>query len=351
MDAIQASGKMDFNAKLKEADVYQSMGLIGEAIEIYRQILSGQPDLESHKQDDLREKIEQLEKKNEKLEKEASKKISSEDLSYIKKTLAINEDVSAVLDSAFAFKELGLFSEACSEYEKLFNLGYPAADIIPDLIQCHLELRSPAETLDAINTMIDQQKLEDMEKGMTKYLSAMEMGKRGHNEQALSLYKSAGEIDPENDEIRDRINFITASLSTGSKYDYLLNQNIMDTEQLKKALALSKKMAKSLEFILIDQLKIEKEELGKSLSLFYGCPFKSYSEEFEPPVELISKLKETFLLHELWVPLSWDQEGVSVLVDDPRNLGKTDNIKALMKTKKLILSVGIKEDIEAFIRR
>jgi len=351
MDAIQVNEEINVDAKINEADVYQSMGLIAEAIQIYNQVLTETPNLDSHIQDELRKKLETLEKKNETLEQEASKKISSEDLSYIKEALSIDEDVSAVLDSAFAFKELGLFSEACSEYEKLFKLGYPTAEITPELVQCYLEMRSPAEAISEINRMINQQGLDDREKGEVKYLSGIEMEKRGHNEQALKLYKAAAEIDPENEEIKDKINFIMSSLSSGSKYDYLLNQNIMNTEQLKNALAMSKKMNKSVEFILIDQFNIKKEDLGKSLSLFYGCPFKSYSDEIATPIELIAKMKETFLLHELWVPLSWDQEGVSVLVDDPRDLGKTDNIKALMKTKKLLLSVGIKEDIEAFIKR
>jgi len=67
------------------------------------------------------------------------------------------------------------------------------------------------------------------------------------------------------------------------------------------------------------------------------------------PVELLSSLKKTFLLNELWIPISWSKEGIEVLVDDPRNLNKTDNIKALMKTTKIHFSVAIREDIQAFI--
>jgi type II secretory ATPase GspE/PulE/Tfp pilus assembly ATPase PilB-like protein len=49
--------------------------------------------------------------------------------------------------------------------------------------------------------------------------------------------------------------------------------------------------------------------------------------------------------------LSWSKEGVEVLVDDPRDLNKTDNIKGLMKTGKINVNVAIREDIEAFIKR
>ena len=55
-------------------------------------------------------------------------------------------------------------------------------------------------------------------------------------------------------------------------------------------------------------------------------------------------------MHELWVPLSWEKDGIEILIDDPRNLSKTDHIRTLLKTKKINFSVAIKEDIEAFIR-
>ncbi len=351
MSSAQPNAKINVDAKLNEANVYQSMGLMSEAIAIYEQILTEVSDLDSETQKQVKSKLRQLETKSAHLEEDKPDKLSTEDLSYIKQTLAIDEDVSAVLDSAFAFKELGLYSEACTEYEKLFKLGYPASDVIPDLVQCYLEMYSRAEVVNKIKALATKEKLDIREKSEVVFFSGMELEKKGFSEQAFALYKAAGKVDPENEEIKEKINFMTASLSTGSKYDYLLNQKVMTTEQLKQALVMSKKINKSVEFILIDKFNIKKEEVGKSLSLYYGCPFRSYSDEFAVPVELIGKLKEAFLLHELWVPLSWDQEGVSVLVDDPRDLFKTDNIKALMKTKKLVLSVGIKEDISLFIKR
>ena len=68
------------------------------------------------------------------------------------------------------------------------------------------------------------------------------------------------------------------------------------------------------------------------------------------PVELLTNLKKTFLLNEIWVPLSWDKNGMEVLIDDPRDLNKTDNIKTLMRTTKINFSVAIREDIQQFIR-
>jgi len=58
--------------------------------------------------------------------------------------------------------------------------------------------------------------------------------------------------------------------------DYLIKENLVTTEQLQEALAISKKTNKSVEFVLIDRFKIDKKQVGKSLSLFYGCPFKNF---------------------------------------------------------------------------
>ncbi len=102
--------------------------------------------------------------------------------------------------------------------------------------------------------------------------------------------------------------------------------------------------------MLIEQYKIKKEAIAKSFSLFYGCKFRSFDPTVPAPVELLANLKMAFLLNELWIPISWSKEGIEVLVDDPRNLNKTDNIKALMKTARINFTVAIREDIQLFVR-
>ena len=140
-----------------------------------------------------------------------------------------------------------------------------------------------------------------------------------------------------------------AKISSSSRYDYLLRNKIVTTNQLQEALAIAKKMNKSIEFVLVDRFNIKKDDVGKSLSLYFGCPFRDFDMEHEVPYELISKLKKTFLLYYVWVPLSWDKAGVEILVDDPKDLRKTDHIKALMTNQKIHFSVGFKEDIDKYI--
>src|SRR3989339_1237384 len=158
------------------------------------------------------------------------------------------------------------------------------------------------------------------------------------------MYKSALNLDPENAEISNVLNSVLSNYSYNSKFDYLLNSSVINSDQLQHALAASKKTGKSVEMMLIESFKIKKEELGKSLSMFYNYPFKDYDPDIPIPVELISKLKKSFLLHYTWVPLSWGKNYLEILVDDPRDLRKTDHIRALMTNQKLRFSVGIRED-------
>ena len=114
-------------------------------------------------------------------------------------------------------------------------------------------------------------------------------------------------------------------------------------------MTIAKNMNKSVEFVLVDRFGVKKDEVGKSLAQYFGCPFRDFDEEFPIPFELIGKLKKSFLLYYVWVPLSWSKNGVEILVDDPKDLRKTDHIKALMPNQKIIFSVGFKEDVDRYI--
>lgn len=235
------------------------------------------------------------------------------------------------------------------EYEKIIALNYPPAKLIPELMECLIEIHSRSEAIGKIEEIVDEQNLSDLEKARIKYLLGLEMEKVGRKDLARDLYETASVIDPGNKEIKAKLHAITDRRTSSSKYNYLLDQKLLTHEQLQKAWLISKKTKASVESTLIHDFKVNKEQLGKSLSLFYNCPFRSFDPELPIPVKLIRNLKKSFLLHYSMVPLSPGTEGVEVLVDDPLDIIKTDHINALIKSKKLVLCVGIKEDIERYI--
>jgi type II secretory ATPase GspE/PulE/Tfp pilus assembly ATPase PilB-like protein len=350
MRNAQASKEIGIDSKIKEAEVYHSMGLLTESLGVYEQALSAVPEQDSDGQEKIKEKIILLKKEIAAQDEADKQNLSAKDISNFKKTLANDANIPAIIDSASAFKDLGLYGEAIAEYEKLFGMDYPPEKIIPEIGACLLRIHSPSKVIKKVENILSKRNLEEKAVAQIKFGLGMEMEKRDHKDVALDLYKSAIKLAPKDNEIKKRLDSIVASLSSGSKYDYLLNKGMVTTDQLQQALAQSRKRKKSVEFVLLELFKIDKDELGKSLALYYGCNFRSYDPEVPTPVELINTLRKPFLMHELWVPMSWGKDGVEILIDDPRDLSRTDHIKALVKSKQLNFSVAIKEDIEAFIK-
>ena len=360
MSRAQTAEKSDIKTKIKEAEACHSMGMIDEALSLYEQLLSlssadDDPDAET-----FRSKISQLRKEIEVRETADNQGLSAEDITLFRKNLSLHDDVPTILDGARALKELGLLEEATVEYEKLLQfdfgksdyskLDYSPGQIVVDYLTCLLQAEPAKEVVKKAFKVIYQHQLSDKENARIQYWLGSEMEKRNQRDEALELYESAAKVDPNSEEINDKVSSLKSSISTSSRYDYLLRNKLVNTNQLQEALAISKKIGKSIEFVLIDRFQVRKREVGKSLSLFYGCPFRDFDPEIAVPVELTSKLKKSFLLYYSWVPFSWDSKGVEILVDDPKDLRKTDHIRALMTNQKINFAVGIKEDIEKFIQ-
>jgi len=359
MSKAQPVEQTDIQLKIKEAETCHSMGMIEEALTLYEQVLSLTSDQGADDNGDVRGKISHLRKELELQETAENQGLTPEDISIFRKNLSLHDDVPTILDGARALKELGLVEEATVEYEKLLEfdfgksdyskLDYSPAQIVMDYLTCLLQTKNAQDVVKKAYKVIYQHNLSDKETARIQFWLGTEMEKRDQRDQALELFETAVKIDPNNAEVTRKLESLKSNISTSSRYDYLLRNNLVTTNQLQEALAISKKIGKSLEFVLTDRFSIKKDEVGKSLSLFYGIPFRRFDPEIAVPFELINKLKKSFLLYYVWVPLDWDKSGVEILVDDPKDLRKTDHIKALMPNQKINFVVGFKEDIEKFI--
>jgi type II secretory ATPase GspE/PulE/Tfp pilus assembly ATPase PilB-like protein len=342
---------IDIKSRMNEAEIYHSMGLPKESLALYEGILSNIPSGDDEVYVNIQKKIDTLKEEIKENYPEEFDGLSSEDVADLQEKLTLADDNSpAINDSAYAFKQLGLYREAISEYEKLCSLDFPVETIIPDLCDCLFKLYPSMEIILQADNFFKKFNFKDEQLAEVKYLLGFELEQRDIKEQALYFYETAAELDPNNEDIQRRLNALAANFATGSKYDYLLNNNIITTEQLLNALAISKKTKASVEHVLVTQFKVSRENIGKSLTDRYRHPFKGFDPDTPPPIELLRNLKKSFLLQDLWVPLGWEKDSIQVLIDDPINLNKIDVVKALLKAKKADFFVGYREDIEAFIK-
>ena len=114
-----------------------------------------------------------------------------------------------------------------------------------------------------------------------------------------------------------------------TKFDYLLENHLLTQKELTKAVADAHQRKEATESILIREYKIPKTEVGESLSRYFKVPFVAYNNSFPIPGDLLSGLKVPFMRNNVWVPLRADDGDPMIAIDDPHDLKRIDEIKAL----------------------
>ncbi|MGH7472506.1 MAG: GspE/PulE family protein, partial [Candidatus Methylomirabilales bacterium] len=96
--------------------------------------------------------------------------------------------------------------------------------------------------------------------------------------------------------------------------------------------------------------KVPKAELGKSLSQFYKCPHVEYHERMFLDPELLKALNVDYLKKNYWTPIKRDKTGVEILIDDPNDLDKVQDIKRSFPGQTIRFAVCLRRDILQLLR-
>ena len=136
---------------------------------------------------------------------------------------------------------------------------------------------------------------------------------------------------------------------TPTKFDYLVANNRISQAELEAAIAEARKGQTDIESLLLDKYKVPKAEIGKSLSLFYKVPFIEFDGKTIIDPELFKTLNVDYLKKNYWIPLKRDKDGIQILVDDPNNPDRIQDIKRIFPGRGLQFVVGLRRDIVQFI--
>jgi type II secretory ATPase GspE/PulE/Tfp pilus assembly ATPase PilB-like protein len=135
-----------------------------------------------------------------------------------------------------------------------------------------------------------------------------------------------------------------------NKFDYLLKNRILTEKELDTAIAEARKRGEPIETVLMWDLKVSKQDVGKSLSEFYKAPFITYDVNMSVPGKLLAGLKVAFMRNYAWVPLRKEDDKIVIAIDNPYDLQKVGEIKSLFEGKSLCFNVALKQDILKMIR-
>jgi len=137
---------------------------------------------------------------------------------------------------------------------------------------------------------------------------------------------------------------------TPTKFDYLIANNKISQSEMENAIAEARKGVVDMETLLIEKYKVPKEDIGKSLSQFYKCPCIEYSERILIDPELLKTLNIDYLKKHFWTPLKRDKTTLEILIDDPNDLDKIQDIKRIFPGQSIRFAVGLRRDIVQFLK-
>ena len=123
-------------------------------------------------------------------------------------------------------------------------------------------------------------------------------------------------------------------MSKRSKYADLVKNGIISEEDLNSAISKASSENNDIENIFLNEMKLSREDIGKSLEHFYNFPYQMYDGS-NLPDSMFSGLNKNFLRRNNWVPLADEKDTAIILIDDPSDEDKIDNIPQKFSKKKI----------------
>ena len=127
-----------------------------------------------------------------------------------------------------------------------------------------------------------------------------------------------------------------------TKFDYLISNNIIARKDLEEAMVLARKEKSSVESVLMKSYHVTKDDIGKSLSIFYDTRFIPYDEKMVIPGQLLKGLKHRYLRNNLFVPIAQSDSKIVIAMENPNYLPGQDAIKGLIPGKEFEFCVSLR---------
>jgi hypothetical protein len=135
-----------------------------------------------------------------------------------------------------------------------------------------------------------------------------------------------------------------------TKFSYLVKKNLITEQELNSIILKSRETQKGIIPILKKEFGIDKKEILDSLCYFYNCPFTGYDPRIIIDKTLLKGLSSDYFMKNLWAPFRKIKDTIEVLVDDPENIHKIDEIKAFFNPCQIRLIGALPEDIIKYLQ-
>jgi type II secretory ATPase GspE/PulE/Tfp pilus assembly ATPase PilB-like protein len=131
-------------------------------------------------------------------------------------------------------------------------------------------------------------------------------------------------------------------------YENLVFQGVLTRQQLDDALSRSAKRGVATSRLLQLDYGVNPDDIGASLEIYYQTPFVRFQDN---PVseQMLKGINRQYLITNLWVPIQARGEKIVVLLHNPHDSEKIEEIRRILNAKEYEFRVGLAEEILAFL--
>ncbi len=337
--------KEAIEAKLAEVDLYAGQMLLNEAQALCESLLSQTPDSEPILRDLLEERLVVLQTK------------SGLIASGVAPSAGTTQNSEADrFENCLGLMVAGFYDEAADELRILLASGYRPVLVHARIGECCLQLDKPFEALEHFEAAAATAPSKDDgfdRKGERLHLldqMALTYESTGATPSTIKILEEMVALDPSYRNARQRLAALSKNATKYGQFYGLIRNKLLTPVQFDEARLKARQHNKTLDSVLLGDFGIDRKQLGASLSEYYGCPFVEFVETEAPEAPTcILGAKESYFRVNVFVPIGQEDGRVVVLADNPHDLGKQDNIRAVLKGVSFRFAVGLKEDINKFI--
>jgi len=148
-----------------------------------------------------------------------------------------------------------------------------------------------------------------------------------------------------------RLSASTKIIRNKTRYNYLLDKNLVDNTILEKASAHPDVPKIGMDSVLMREFSVNREDMAKNLSFYFGTEFIGYEATAQAlDDDLLKRVRPERLYKEWWVPFKIENGILHIIIDDPSDLGRQDMLKFVYPEYKRISFIGaFRDDILSYI--
>ncbi len=246
----------------------------------------------------------------------------------------------------------GNFQKAAQLLHQNYVSGRRSFAVISLLVQSWKALGEHRTVADFLTNALLEASLATNEQAALYFQLGLALQQSGDQIQARQAFWQVHRLEPDYPGLAEKLGDPDQDKTRPKhRHSLLISRGLLAETQLKQLTSQAKDNDEDLDQMLLRELKLSKKDLGAALAAFYEVPFMDFDPNLDPPFELLEKrkLNPDYLKRSGWTPLAVESGTIIVLMSNPFDLSRLDEIRFIFGTSRIEPRVALRQDVHGYI--